>query len=655
VTVGAGRASAMHPLLTPERFPAFAEFPRSEIEQSVPSRFEQQVELYGDRLAVKDEAGELTYGQLNARANRLAHALSSGLGSEADANAAPVGLLLGDNASLITAIVGTLKAGAFYLALEANDPPARLQAFVEDARITYMVCDPTTRELAVSVAPAGTPLLDLHQLLADSTWPETNLNLRISPDALFNIMYTSGSTGRPKGVLQTHRNLLHTVYATTNRLLQSRDDRMALLSPLGVGVSAAMLFGGLLIGATILPFHVRRRGVAALVRWLTDERITSSYSLPSVMRNALLLLEPGVKLTDLHVVKLGGEPLFRSDVALLREHLREECVVQQTLGTTETYAVTWTHIDLRREMTTPVVNIGYPEEDRDLLLIGEDGLPVPPGEVGEVVVRCRFLSPGYWRQPEATRAVYSDAPDGQRDYRTGDLGRLLPDGNLEHLGRKDFLVKIRGHLVSPTEVEVALRELDQVADAAVIGHEEAPGRKRLVAYIVAADGVTSEASSLRALMSEKLPPQMVPANYIFVPTLPLLPNGKVNLRALPAPDADLATGSRRHVPPASPLEVLIADIWAAVLNRETISVEDDFTELGGESLLAAQVLARINSACDVSLPVTVLMDASTVSSLARVVSTHLTARVEESELSQLLDELETMSDADAEQAAHELR
>jgi amino acid adenylation domain-containing protein len=637
-----------HPLLTTGNNGAFTEFARSDIEQSVPTRFEQQVERFGPRLAVKDGSTELTYSQLNARANRVAHAVASALQGEA----APVALLLNDSIPTITAIVGVLKAGAFYLVLSPADPSPRLHTLIDDARVALMVCDSMTRPLAQALVGDRLPLLDLDATELESRWSDTNLGLEISPDALLNIMYTSGSTGRPKGVLQNHRNLLHTVYATNNRLYQSSNDRMALLSPLGVGVSSVMLFGGLLVGAVVVPFNVRRHGVAQLVRWLATEQITSSYSLPSVIRNALLLLGPGERLTDLRTVKVGGEPLFRSDVSLFREHLPQDCVIQQTLGTTETYAITWTHLDLRHELLTPVVNVGWPEEDRELLIVDDDRQPVPQGEVGEIVVRSRFLSPGYWHQPDATLAAYADAPDGQRDYRTGDLGRLLLDGSLEHLGRKDFLVKIRGHLVSPSEVEVALRELDAVVDAAVIGHAEQAGRRRLVAYVVAAERAWVDGSALRAALATRLADHMVPASYVFVDSLPLLPNGKVNLRALPSPDAVSTSGASQQA--TTPLESLVLQIWSAVLGRTVEDIHADFAELGGDSLLAAQILARINTACDVSLPFSVLFDAPTVASLARVVGSHMTARVEQAELAELFNELEGMSESEAQRAAQGL-
>lgn len=638
----------MHPLITSRASAAFIEFARSEVEQSVAARFEQQVERFGQRLALKDGAIELTYAELNARANRVGHAVADALAGKA----AAVALLLPDNIASVTATLGVLKAGAFYLILDAADPSPRLRTLLDDARVALLICDSTTRTLAQELVGDMVPLLDLDDALLGARGSEANLGLRISPDALFNIMYTSGSSGRPKGVLQNHRNVLHNVYATTNRLLQSSDDRMALLSPLGVGVTAAMLFGGLLVGAAVLPFNVRRHGVARLVDWLVAERITTSYSLPSVIRNALLLLAPGERLTDLHTVKVGGEPVLRSDIPVFREHLPHDCVIQQTLGTTETYAITWTHLDLRHDLLSAVVNVGWPEEDRELLIVDEDGQAVTRGDIGEIVVRSRFLSPGYLHQPDATRAAYVDAPDGQRDYRTGDLGRLLEDGSLEHLGRKDFLVKIRGHLVSPTEVEVALRELDEVTDAAVIGHGGQAGGRRLVAYVVAASGASVDGSALRAALATRLADHMVPPSYIFVDALPLLPNGKVNMRALPSPDAVSTAGPSQQA--TTPLESLLLQIWSTVLGRQVVDVHADFADLGGDSLLAAQVLARINTACDVSLPFSVLFNSPTVASLARVVGAQMTASIEQNELAQLFDELEGMSEAEAQRAAQGL-
>jgi len=303
-----------------------------------------------------------------------------------------------------------------------------------------------------------------------------------------------------------------------------------------------------------------------------------------------------------------------------------------------------------------VLPVGFAEDDSQVVLLDESDQPVAQDEIGEIAIRSRFLSPGYWRQPEATLAAYTTLPDGVRQYRTGDLGRLLPDNNLQHLGRKDFAVKIRGHLVSPTEVEAALREIETVSDAAVVGRPDAVGQTRLVAFVVSAEGDGIDVPGLRARLASQLPEYMVPTGFVRVERLPRLPNGKLDIRSLPSADTLAVVRPRPFVEPRTPLETLLAQVWSDVLGISQVGAEDIFAELGGDSLQAAQVLARMGSACGVDLPFDVLLEGSTVARLAEAIALRLAADVERGELARLLDQIEAMSDADAAaQMAGELR
>lgn len=611
----------------------FVPFADSDLDRSIVEQFESQVARVPAQVAVATENARLTYAELDAAANRVANALLERSGREP----APICLLFDEPIGLIAGMLGVLKAGQFYVVLDVNDPQARRQMIVEDAQPLLLVTNAKTREEAVRLTGS---VLIVDDLNADSSRP----GVRVSPDALLNLMYTSGSTGRPKGVIQTHRTLLHCIKTTHNRLRHTDADRMALLSPLTVGVSAAMLFAGLLIGATVLPFDVRRNGIQRLAAWLEEARITSVYGLPQVIRNTLALLPPGYQLPDLRYVKMGGDPVFRDDVRLYREHLRRDCTVQLTLGTTETYAITWWHLDLSQppEVHPAVLPVGYAEDDSQVLILDDDDAPVPDGEIGEVVIRSRYLSPGYWHRTEATRAAYSDLNDGARQYRTGDLGRILPDGNLQHLGRKDFVVKVGGYLVSPVEVELALREIPLISDAAVVGRPDDAQRMRLIAYVASTGDL--EIESLPNVLAERLPRHMLPNVFIPMEQLPRLPNGKLDARSLPSP----GERARPFVAPRTPLEIALADIWRTVLNVEDVGIDDTFVDLGGDSLQAAQVLARASNAWGVDLPFEVLQTAPTVALLAETITVRLASDLDRAELYALLDQIEALSDSDAE-------
>jgi hypothetical protein len=337
---------------------------------------------------------------------------------------------------------------------------------------------------------------------------------------------------------------------------------------------------------------------------------------------------------------MGGEPVFRSDVLLFREHLRSDVLIQITLGTPETYAATWWHPNIWEDPAGAVLPVGKPETDADVFLVDDSGAVVAPGAVGEIMMRSRYLSPGYWHQPELTRATYIEGPDGERTYRTGDFGRWLPDGNLEHLGRKDFALKLSGHLVSPTEIETVLREVSGAREVAVVGHEGPDSNKRLVAYLVPAPGQVLEPAELRRQLSAALPPYMVPSRYVSLDRLPRLPNGKLDVRALGAPMSDDTARLRPLVAPRTPFEEVLAGIWCDVLGVPTVGATDDFSELGGDSLQAAHVLARASAACGVDLPFDVLIEAHTIEALAATITERLTATLDPRELGELLDEVE---------------
>jgi amino acid adenylation domain-containing protein len=624
---------------------AFTPFTEADLDQSIGDLFERQVARVPDRIAVEAGGSTCSYAELDVLANRLAHTILA----QRSGSPAPICVLVRDQILQVAAIVGILKAGDPYLILEGRDPPARLSAIVADAEPALVLCDAASRSQANELFGDRVPLIDVDLASRDLSVASTQPGLSVAADALANLMYTSGSTGRPKGVMQSHRTLIHCVKTTHNRLQHTDDDRMALLSPPTVGVSAAMLFAGLLIGATAMPFDVRSEGLARLAQWLKDAHVTSTYSLPVVMRNTLALLPAAYVLPDLRYVKLGGEAVYRRDVELFRQHLRADCVVQVTLGTTETYAITWSHLDHSTPIASlpSVLPVGVVEDDTELLLLDDSGTPVADGEAGEIVMRSAYLSPGYWKLPELTRSTYLQLADGRREYHTGDLGRVLLDGNLQHLGRKDFLVKINGLHVTPAEVEIALREIDGVGDAAVVGHTDASGSARLLAYVQTSESADLDLAVLRERLAAKVLPHMVPSAFVQLERLPRLPNGKLDSRSLPSPDSAQLMRSRPYREPTSPLEVKLADIWREVLGLQRVGVDDDFAELGGDSLRAMQVLARGGQTFGVELPFDVLVEAHTVATLAQAVAIRLADALDGEDLDALLGQLEEMTEAEA--------
>jgi len=617
----------------------FEPFAIADVEQSVPERFEQQVDRHAERIAIRTAAETLTYANLDRLANRIAHAILARAGGDRE----PVAVLFEHEAAGIAALLGVLKAGRCYVPLDPASPVARTALLLEDAGARVIVTHGRCRALAERLAGSGAAVLDVDAL--DGSAPSERLGLRISPDALASMYYTSGSTGRPKGVVEIHRHRLVNARRSVNALGITPDDRLVLLYTVGFSGSANDVFGALLSGARLCPFDLRAGGADALARWLRDEAITIYHSTPQVLRSLLDALPVGAELAALRAVLLHSDSLYPADVERFRRHFGPTCLLLNAWGVTESSFFRPYFIDPRGAVPDGAVPaIGPPEEDDEIRLLDDDGGSVAPGETGEIVVTSRYLSPGYWGREGLTRERFR-AVDGSGvgAYFTGDLGRALPDGSIAHLGRKDFQTKVRGYRVEPAEVEGALRALPGVRQAAVMGQPDGQGGHRLIAYVVmgeagdggtartvspAVDGtasgaaVTASAGDLRRALRERLPDYLVPSRVVLLPALPLTASGKLDRLALPAPGRDRPALDRAFRAAVTPLERALAGIWGAVLGLDGIGVDDDFLELGGDSLLAMQVTARVRETCGVDVPVEALLEAPTVAQMALTVAVH---------------------------------
>jgi amino acid adenylation domain-containing protein len=592
--------------------PHFERWPEEALDSTVPARFEEMVRRYPQRLAVQVGARTIDYETLNKGANRLGHAILGRLGATEE----PVALLLGHGASAIQAILAVLKAGKFYVALDPAYPPARLAAMLADGDIPLIITDRQNLKLTMTVCPDGAEVLNVEPL--EPGLSVENPKLPLEPDRLFNLTYTSGSTGQPKGVLQTHRNILHNALEATHLLKFCRDDRFALVMPLSFGAAAADVCESMLNGAALLLYDLKAQGSGGFSAWLRRMGVTVYHSVPTVYRHLLATLAEDETLPDMRIVQLGGESVRCDDIALFQRHFSLGCVLMNNLGTTETYLATAYLVDHTTRIDEALVPVGFPLNGRRVLVLNEVGEPVEGGQIGQIAIQSRYLSPGYWRQPETTAAVFLPDPTGgdERIYLTGDLGRLRPDGCLEHLGRQDEMIKIRGQRVEPATVETALLTLPGVTDAVVVARAGPVGDTRLVAYIVAEQGGAPEPAALRLALLERLPEHMVPAAYVTVNRLPLLPFGKVNRRALPAPEWGRSQLGVPFKAPQNGLERKLVQIWEACLGVRPVGVQDNFFELGGHSLLVARVCAEIEGAIGKTVPPVAIFQAPTVAQLA---------------------------------------
>ncbi len=591
-------AATFHP------FPALPEV------HSLPHRFEEAVRRYPQHLAIQTEEHTWTYAQLNAQANRLAHRLLATSANRTPSE--PIGLLFETGAPMVAALLGILKTGHPYVPLDPFLPPARLDVVVRDTQLTTIL---TSSALAQQAAPfhhAGCQVLNVEE--AGGSAEERNPQVAIAPDALAYLLYTSGTTGTPKGVMQTHRNVLHHIRVYTNNLKIDPADRLTLLPSYSFDAAVMDIWGALLNGASLFPFNLREHSPVDLTPWLAESGITIYHSTPTVYRYWLKGQTGPVSLPALRLVVLGGEEATRADFEAYQQNLPSDCLLVNGLGPTESTLSLQFIASKETEWVGPTIPVGYPVEETQVVLLDEAG-----GEAelyGEIAVDSPYVAVGYWHQPELTDQVFRAAsiPGGPRRYRTGDLGRYRPDGTVEFMGRRDGQVKVRGYRIELGEIESVLQHHPRVQAGVVVCREESGGEPQLVGYVVSRDALS--VNEIRQYLNGQLPAYMVPSVFVLLDQLPLKPNGKVDRNALPAP-----TGTREGLgttfqAPETRTERMLADIWKDILGTDQVGVHDNFFDLGGHSLFATQVVARIGKTCGVKIRLRDFFAMPTVAGLA---------------------------------------
>ncbi|MFY9855279.1 MAG: condensation domain-containing protein [Terracidiphilus sp.] len=595
----------------------FVAFPREDVERSVPERFEHQVDLSPDKIALAGARFNVTYRELNGLANRIAHAVLAARGARSE----PVALLVGNGVPVVAAMLGVLKAGKFYIALDTSQPAARTTAILEECKPALMITDAGRMEQAAQLcAPFDLPLINLDALAPGLS--EENPGLPITADHLAYILYTSGSTGKPKGVMQDHRYVLHLTMVYTNGGRISATDRLVLLYSPNFAGAVRDIYCTVLNGATLFHFEVKREGLTGLADWLRHKQITVFFAVATMFRHFCRLLTPEDRFPSVRLVFLGSETVYAGEIRLFRRHFLADTRMIVSFGASELSPICQFPIysDTRIEGST--VPAGYAVDDVELLLWDTGGKPVAAGAAGEIMVRSRYLSRGYWGRPELTVAAFVPDPDvgERRIFRTGDQGRLLPDGCLLHLGRSDFQVKIRGYRVETAEVEAFFSGTGLVRDALVTAWSDATGEQNLAAWLVPANAkAPPSVNELRAMVSATLPDYMVPATFVFVDSLPQTANGKLDRRALPDPRLAGQRPDAAKVVPRTAVEQRLKEIWSELFGLQQIGVHENFFELGGHSLIAMQVVARISAAFHVMLSPNCLFEHSTLAQLAEAV------------------------------------
>ncbi|GAA2897038.1 MULTISPECIES: non-ribosomal peptide synthetase [Streptomyces] len=583
---------------------------------TIPELFRAQVRATPDAIAVVADGATLTYGELNTRANRLAHALvARGVGPED-----VVALALPRSHDLVVALLAVLKSGAAYLPLDPDYPAPRLAAMVEDARPALLLAHTTT-----ALGP-GTPslLLDAPETAqALKELPDGDPVTRWSPGHPAYVIYTSGSTGTPKGVVARHAGVANLaaqyrdqVFGPAAERLGDRRLRVALTASVSFDASWGQL-AALTAGHELhVPDAATWVDADRFVAWLIQHRIDTVDVTPSYLR---ILYDRGL-FTDERwrpsVAVLGGEEL--PDRLWTELRAVDGLVAHNMYGPTEcTVDALQTRLDTA---ASPV--LGQPVPGTRAYVLDAALRPVPPGVTGELYVAGAGLARGYLRRPGVTAQRFvADpyGPPGTRMYRTGDLARRRGDGQLVFAGRADDQVKVRGHRIEPGELEAVLSSHARIAQVAVIARDDHLGDTRLAAYAVPVAGAGIDPAELRAFLRERVPAYMVPSAFTALDALPLTPNGKLDRRALPAPDFVATAGSGRA--PDTPEERALCALFAEVLDLPAVGVDDDFFALGGHSLLATRLASRIGETLAAPFSLSALLEAPTPAGLARHLST----------------------------------
>ncbi len=601
-----------------------------------------------EATALVFEGRQLTYGQLRMRSNQLAnHLRGLGVGPEV-----LVGVCMERSFELIVALLGVLKAGGAYVPLDADYPAERLTFMVADARLPVVL---TQAHLSSKLPPLPS-LADDRQpvvLRVDEQWDQLLAGEStvapvsgVDADNAAYVIYTSGSTGQPKGITNNHRNIANRLHWKQAAYPLTPQDRLMQKTPFSFDVSVPEFFAPLMAGATMIIARPGAHGDSGyLVQLILEQGVTDIHFVPPML--ALFLEEKnlGETCVTLRRVNCSGEALSSAAVQRFCQVFGAGVELLNLYGPTEAAVEVTCHRCVADDCRGNVP-IGRPVSNTQMYILDCRGEPVPIGVPGELLIGGVQVARGYLGRPELTAEKFvpdpfGPQPDGQL-YRTGDLARYLPDGEIDFLGRMDFQAKIRGFRVELGEIETVLNSHSNVCESVVIVREDRPGDRQLAAYLVLGEGTPpikeegavtlhgEEAATLRAHLRQRLPEYMVPAALVALPALPLLTNGKVNRRALPAPNFQFGAASENTETPSTPLEKKLIEIWSAVLGLDHVSVHSNFFESGGDSLLGLRIINRLRDLLGEHISLVIVFEAPTVRQMAALLEKNYAVAVQRS-------------------------
>ncbi len=585
------------------------DYPR---DSTIADQFNQQVVKTPDAIAIVAKGSQLSYRELDERSNRLARHLQS-LGVKPDTL---VGVAMGRSETLVVSLLAILKVGAGYVPLDPTHPKERLSLVIDDSEMQILLATSEARD-RLPLGAGGVTVLDVEDPTIALESPYAVETSAASYNLAY-VIYTSGSTGKPKGVMLENRNVVN-FFTGMDRAIGCTPGVWLAVTSFSFDISVLELLWTLTRGFKVVVHG--DEGATTIADEIKRHGVTHLQMTPSLARMLTLDARAFAALGLLKQMLLGGEAVPASLIHHIRQIFRGE--IHNMYGPTETTIWSTTY---RVEEPGSTVSIGRPISNTQIYLLDAELQPVPVGEIGELFIGGDGVARGYWNRPDLTAERFLTIPSlsQHRIYRTGDIARFLPDGNIEFLGRADYQVKLRGHRIEPGEIEAILEQCKGVRQAVVVVREDREGDKRLVAYLVEATGAEA-AGTLRSVLESKLPDYMVPSAFVFLPELPLTDNGKIDRKALlkiPPPSitfnaAASPSENKSGQQISNEIERIVAAAWQDALGIPSVGMNDNFFDLGAHSLTVAEVQAKLQEALGREISLLDLFEFSTVSALAR--------------------------------------
>ncbi len=593
---------------------AYVEFSKEKIEHTIAHCFVQQAERRPEHTAFKSPKYCISYRKLHRWSNSIAHEILNICNSQGKF----IALALEHDAPMIAAMLGTWKSGNAFVALDPETPFKANEVKVVDSESIVVITNDNNMGLAKALANNRIPVINIDKISSEH---ENMDYIYATPDTPTYLLYTSGSTGIPKGTMQIHRNVLNFIRNYTNTVFISQDDRLSLVASYSFSAALMDIIGALVNGATVFSWNLRLNGFEGMSEWITNERITIFHSTPTVLRHFSKTITGKEDFKDLRLLYIAGEGSSRRDFEIYKKYFSSHSALICALGSTELAIITQFHADKDTEIDGDYVPLGTPVENTQIMLLNEQNEEVKEGEVGEIVIKCPYLAIGYWNKPEINSRCFRVDKDGDRIFYSSDMARLKKDGQFEYMGRKDTQVNLRGYRIILGELDVLIGNHPDVQEATVLAREDVFEDMCLVAYIEPKKGRCILVSDIRSYLKDTLPEVMIPSYFVFLDQMPITTNGKTDRKALPKPTPFRTRPemSNNYATPMSVTECKLAELWADMINVDKVGLNDNFFDLGGTSLVAMQLVIKVNQIFNTEIPLERLLREPDIFSMAKII------------------------------------